>query len=100
MEGRALLVLRNGRKDRKTVRIVIPVSFFPLSFPAPVFLSSFPAPTGNLMEGCRYCRPPGALLLHDGFQLARVGGKVLDGELVVLRARSGPGTSSNKLRHP
>ena len=41
-----------------------------------------------------------ALLLHDGFQLARGGGKVLDVELVVLRARPGPVTSSNKLRHP
>ena len=41
-----------------------------------------------------------ALPLHDGFQLARGGGKVLDVELVVLRARAGPVTSSNRLRHP
>ena len=33
--------------------------------------------------------PPLALLLHDGFQLARVGGKALDGELLLIRdARS------------
>lgn len=41
-----------------------------------------------------------ALLLHDGFQPLRPVGKALDGELVVLRARSGPVTSSNRLRHP
>ena len=41
-----------------------------------------------------------ALLLYDGFQPLRPVGKALDGELVVLRARSGPVTSSNRLRHP
>ena len=53
------------------------------------------------MGRCRYDVPPGALLLHDGFQLARVGGKALDVELLLLWARrAGPITSSNRLRHP
>ena len=33
--------------------------------------------------------PPLALLLHDGFQLARVGGKALDVQLLLLWTRTG-----------
>ena len=35
-----------------------------------------------------------------GFQPLRQVGKALDVELLLLRARPGPVTSSNKLRHP
>ena len=35
-----------------------------------------------------------------GFQLARVAGKALDGELLLLQSRTGPVTSSDKRRHP
>ena len=43
--------------------------------------------------------PPVSGLRHDGFQPLRVGGRGLDGELLIMVPQAGP-TSSNKLRHP